>query len=160
FDCSSSSSSSSPQLLPSDLHWSLPSTDPASAASSAVTVDVTANPFALTIRDASGNALLETTPPPDNLDPADPLRAHAPLPFTHDEDTTVQAVMKGWDYFSGDDDPWKHATSVTSAAHDGDALVLHLATDDSAHASVTLRIEPGPAAAGPGVHLVARIDGA
>ena len=119
-----------------------------------ITVDVTARPFGLVVRDASGDAVLESIPAyQDGADASDPLDAYAALAFTHNEDETIQSPAKGWDYYRGQDGPWQQATEATSIAPDGQALVVHLASTDGVH-MLTLRIEPS----GPGVHIVASVD--
>ncbi len=145
-DCSGSSTGSS--ALPSGTtNWVHPS--------GTVAVDVKADPFALVVRDARGAVLMETTPARAAGDASDPSLAYAPLAFTHNEDDTIEATpMKGWDYYRGADGAWSQATRATSIDSDGDGLVVHLATTDTAAASVTLRIEPS----GAGVHLVATVD--
>jgi alpha-glucosidase len=147
FDCSGSSSSTGANaLVPPKTTWTHPA--------GAIAVEVSANPFALVLRDAHGNVLLETTPPHAGANPLDPQSAYAPLSFTHNESATVPAIMKGWDNYRGVDGPWQQATRATRVDTQGDALVVHLATTDAAHAAVTLRIEPS----GPGVHLAASVD--
>lgn len=139
FDCGAAGTTS--QRIAADATWTHPQ--------GGVGVSVAANPFSLTIVDDKGSVLVESTPPHDDGDP------YAPLSFTHDEDLTVPAPMKGWDYFRGQDDPWHRATVARSIAADGDALVIQLATNDSAHASISMRIEPH----GPGVRIAASVDG-
>jgi alpha-glucosidase (family GH31 glycosyl hydrolase) len=105
-----------------------------------VSVAVHSDPFGLVVRDASGAVLVESS--------------GQALSFTHNEDETVPGLMMGWDYYSGQDGPWQLATRATATATDGAALVVHLATTDASHGSVTLRIEPN----GPGVRFVASVD--
>jgi alpha-glucosidase (family GH31 glycosyl hydrolase) len=146
FGCSGSRTASAP-LPEGTTTWTHPS--------GTVAVDVQANPFGLIVRDASGNVLMETTPAQTSADASDPSLAYAPLAFTHNTDDTIEATpMKGWDYYRGDDGPWQQVTHATSVERQGDALVVHLATDDVAHGSVTLRLEPS----GAGVHLTAAVD--
>jgi alpha-glucosidase (family GH31 glycosyl hydrolase) len=141
----SGSSSGDANALPPNTTWSHPQ--------GTVTVGVTASPFALTIRDAQGNVLLESAAPRAAADASDPALAYGALSFTHNEDETRPSVMKGWDNYNGVDGPWQSATQATAMETDGDALVVHLASTDGVH-TMTLRIEPG----GPGVHLVATVD--
>ena len=121
---------------------------------SGIVVTVASDPFALTIADKSGNVLLESAPPAQS-DVADdsPLKAYAPLGITHDEDESGPTVMYGWSYFRGQDDPWKQALHVTSTEA-GDSFVVHLATNDAAHPTMTLTVSTQ----GIGVHLVAQPD--
>jgi alpha-glucosidase (family GH31 glycosyl hydrolase) len=117
-------------------------------------VDVTTAPFALVVRDANSNVLMESAPAyEDAADASDPLEAYAPLSLTHNEDTTIEAPMKGWDYYRGQDGPWQQATRVTALQSSGSSLTLHLATTDGVH-TLTFLIEP----AGPGVRLLATVD--
>jgi alpha-glucosidase (family GH31 glycosyl hydrolase) len=117
-------------------------------------VAVAASPFALTIRDAQGNVLLESAPAhADPADASDPLRSYAALSLTHNEDETPPTPMKAWDNYRGEDSPWQQATHATAIDSDGGALVVHLATTDGVH-TATLRIDDS----GPGVHLMATVD--
>ena len=119
-----------------------------------LSVDVGTAPFSLVVHDAKGAVLLESAPAhQDPTDASDELDAYAPLAFTHNEDTTIEAPMKAWDYYRGQDGPWQQATNVTSIDDSGGALTIHLATTDGQH-TVTLTIEPR----GPGVHLFAAMD--
>jgi alpha-glucosidase (family GH31 glycosyl hydrolase) len=146
FECAAPLDSRTAALAVGNQTWTHPQGN--------VSVDVTASPFGLTIRDAQGSVLLESAPAhPIDPEASDPLAAYAALSFTHDEDTTLQAPMKGWDYYRGDESPWQQATTATAIATDGAALVVSLATTDAVH-TLTLRIE----AAGPGVRLLATVD--
>src|SRR5215472_15182779 len=100
FDCSGGPSSG-PQ---GQTTWSHPS--------GTATVTVSLDPFALVIKDASGNVLLESTPNHDDADPSSPLRAYAPIGLTHNVDETVPVPMTGWDYYRGQDNPWMRVTSA------------------------------------------------
>ncbi len=131
---------------PSTVTWTHPSGQ--------VSVSVTTTPFALSILDAQGHVLLESTPArTDPADASDPLLSYAPLSFTHNEDETIQAIAKGWDYYRGQDGPWQQATVATAVENDATALVVHLAATDAVH-TLTVRIE----ANGPGVHVLATVD--
>jgi alpha-glucosidase (family GH31 glycosyl hydrolase) len=111
------------------------------------------SPFALVVHDAKGNVLMESTKAyRDAADASDPLDAYAPLTFTHNEDATIEAPMKGWDYYRGQDGPWQQATRVTEIDASGSTLTVHLASTDG-H-TLTLLIEP----AGNGAHLLASVD--
>jgi alpha-glucosidase (family GH31 glycosyl hydrolase) len=148
FGCSGGRRTSSVSApLPASTTWTHPS--------GAVAVDVATSPFSLVVRDGSGDVLLETTPAHSASDAGDPVTlAYAPIAFTHNEQTNgIENPMKGWDDYRGEDGPWQAVTNAKSVERQGDALVVHLATDDPAHPSVTLRIEPS----GPGVHLVATV---
>jgi alpha-glucosidase (family GH31 glycosyl hydrolase) len=148
FDCGGSHGTSGTTApLPASTTWTHPS--------GAVTVEVGSTPFSLAVRDASGNVLLETAPAHAGSGQDDPVRAYAPLAFTHNEQMNgIPNPMWGWDDYRGTDGPWQAVTGATSMDQQGGALVVRLATDDPAHPSVTLRIEPS----GPGVHLVAAVD--
>ena len=117
---------------------------------------VGADPFTLTLQDASGKVLLESSPSHDAADKGDPVRAYAPLAMTHNEDTSVPSPSKGWDAYRGDDDPWKRATHVTSFDTVGDALVVHVDADEGSAGGATVRLEPQ----GAGLHLVVTLDDA
>ncbi len=143
--CSESRDTSAP--LPASTTWVHPS--------GAVKVEVGANPFRLIVRDAGGNVLLETAPAHQGMDASDPRSAYSALAFTHNQDGTRESSpMKGWDYYLGEDGPWQEVTRATGIDRDQGALVVHLATTDPSHGSVTLRIE----SSGAGVHLVAAVD--
>ncbi len=103
-------------------------------------VDVLGDPFRLTIRDKAGRVLLESADMSEPPDEADPKRAYAPLAMTHNEDVSAKAVMFGWNYFRGDDEPWKRATRVASVENAPDRLVVHLETNDQAHARAVLAV--------------------
>ena len=119
-----------------------------------VSVDVSVNPFGLVVRDATGDVLLESAPAmQDAADASDPIDATAPLAFTHNEDETIQAPAKGWDYYRGQDGPWQQATVATAIESQGDTLVVHLAATDGA-TTLTLTLSPN----GPGVRLLASVD--
>jgi alpha-glucosidase len=145
YGCHSASSGGSPPP-PAPMTWTHPQ--------GTVSVDISTAPFALTIHDAKGNVLLESaTPHEDPEDAGDELVSYAPLSFTHNEDTTIEAPMKAWDYYRGQDGPWQQATNVSAIEPQaGGGVAVHLATTDG-HA-VTLTID----ARGPGVHLFATID--
>ncbi len=121
---------------------------------SSVTVSIHRDPFSITLKAADGHVLLESCSPHVSGAASDAVRAYAPLAVTHDTDESVPGVVKGWNYFKGVDDPWKHVTHVSSLQHQGDALILHLATEDPAHPTSTLKLE----SQGIGVHLVASVD--
>ncbi len=139
---------SSPHAEPAvnDATWSHPQ--------GTVSVAVHASPFGLVVQGSDGATLLESTPAHASSDASDPLLAYAPLSFTHNEDDSPSGIVTGWDYYRGQDGPWQQATRATAIESDGDAMVVHLATTDAAHGSVTLRIEPN----GPGVRLLSTID--
>lgn len=117
------------------------------------TVEVTSNPFALVIKDKQGNVLLETSNARSTTDPSDPMRAYAPLAVTHNTDLTTPVIMKGWDYYRGEDGPWTQVSRVTSINAAGDMLTVKLATG-LAEPNVTLTIT----SQGIGLHLVASVD--
>lgn len=119
-----------------------------------MSVAVHADPFGLVVTDARGVTLLESAPARASSDASDPMLAYAPVSFTHNEDDSPQGIVTGWSYYVGQDGPWQRATLATAIEADGDGLVVHLATTDSVHGSVTLRIEPN----GPGVRFVATMD--
>src|SRR5580704_4014 len=123
YGCHSASSGGSPPP-PAPMTWTHPQ--------GTVSVDVSTAPFALTIHDAKGNVLLESaTPHEDPEDAGDELVSYAPLSFTHNEDTTIEAPMKAWDYYRGQDGPWQQATSVSSIEPQaGGGVAVHLATTD------------------------------
>ena len=110
-------------------------------------VEVSAEPFALTVKDAAGHILMESAS--GNCDPASP---YAPLSITHNEPGSSPTLIAGWDSYRGADGPWQSSTRVTSFADDGLALVTHLAT--SGDKSVTVRIEPQ----GAGLRILATVD--
>ncbi len=118
------------------------------------TVQVSANPFGLTVLNRSGATLLESAPAKTSTDPTDPLLAYAPLALTHNEDATKPAILYGWDYYRGQDGPWQQAPSVTAFETQGTALVVHLATLDPSHPTATLSLD----AQGDGLHIVASVD--
>jgi alpha-glucosidase (family GH31 glycosyl hydrolase) len=138
FDCSDDAAS--PEA---DVTWT---TDRA-------VVTVRRSPFGLTIANRAGAVLLESSPLGSSGDDADPTRAYAPLALTHNENTSGLTVMYGWNYFRGEDDPWKRATDAARIDTTDDALTIHL---KSTHAAgpVTLTI----AREGGGLRLVARPD--
>ena len=144
WDCSGSGSTSAGLTAP--MTWRHPQ--------GSIVAVVGADPFTLTLRDASGNVLVESSPAHGAADKGDPLRAYAPLAMTHNEDTSVPSPSKGWDAYRGDDDPWRRATHVTSFDASGDALVVHVDADDGSGA--TLRLEPQ----GAGLHIALTLDDA
>ena len=117
-----------------------------------MTVDVGGDPFTLVVKDANGKVLIESTTAHDEAPADDPLRAYAPLALTHNEAGTTSSPMKGWDSYTGQDNPWRRSTRATSFETQGDALVAHLGTDGTQ--ALTLRLEPQ----GRGVHLTAMLD--
>ena len=119
-----------------------------------VSVTVAEDPFSLTVRDPSGNVLLESAIAHEGADASDPLDAYAPLAFTHNTDESTAFIMKGWDYYRGQDGPWQQATHATTIENDGGAFVVHLATTDASHPSAEVRIE----ANGPGVRILGSVD--
>lgn len=128
FDCSGDGSTNNGVTAP--VSWSAPS---------GVSVTITPSPFALQVTGKDGAVLLESAPLDDGLASDDPMRAYAPLAITHDEDVSGPTVTYGWNYFRGEDDPWKHAAYITSVESKSDSLIAHLATSDSAH-SATLTL--------------------
>lgn len=143
FDCSGTSSTSAPLSAPTT--WTHPQGN--------VRVEVTSDPFAIVVKDAAGNVLVESAAARDDVAPEDPLRAYAPIALTHNEDSSVPSPMKGWDSYRGDDAPWKRATRATSFETQGDALVAHVATTGTQ--TMLVRFEPQ----GRGVHVTATMDG-
>ena len=119
-----------------------------------VRVHVTSTPFAFVVTGADGRVLVESTQIHDASDPSDPVRAYGPLSLTHDTDTSIPNPLRGWNYFRGTDDPWKHAGRVTSFDTSTDALGVHVDTDDPGHPSMTVTFS----SQGIGVHIVASVD--
>ncbi len=109
------------------------------------TIEVDADPFVLRIKDAQGATLVETLGAG-----GDDGAPYASMAATHIEPRTVGVVLYGWDYFRGDEDPWRQLVHVTSVATNGDTRTFTLASSDGARAE--LRIEAGVPS---GVHLVA-----
>ena len=142
FTCTTTSSSSGP--LAASTVWTHPS--------GTLSVDVATSPFALTIKDASGNVLAESTPTHDATDPSDEVRAYAALAVTQNVDMSIPTIITAWDTYRGADNPWIRSTNVTSTSVDGDALVIHVATEGAE--TVTVRLEPQ----GVGLHLTASVD--
>ncbi len=124
------------------------------APTSGVTISVTTFPFAFSIADKTGKVLLESAAPDGALAATDPLRAYAPLAFTHDTDDSGPTLAYGWAYFQGVDDPWNETARVGSVDSAPDHFTVHVSTTDVAHPSLTLRVT----AQDSGLHLVAAID--
>jgi alpha-glucosidase (family GH31 glycosyl hydrolase) len=119
-----------------------------------LSVDVATAPFGLVVHDAGGGVLLESAPAHvDAADASDPVEAYAPLAITHNDDQTIEAPMKGWDYYRGVDGPWTQATNVTAIDDLGGSLAVHVATTDPAQ-TITVTI----GAKGAGVNVVATVD--
>ncbi len=110
-------------------------------------VIVTGDPFSLSIQDANGLPLLESSPIVADS-------AYAPVALTHNTDLSKPVIMYGWDHFQGEDGPWKHGTHVESVNTNGDTLTVSLATNDDKHAHTTITVE----SQGIGVHLVVRVE--
>ncbi len=121
--------------------------------SGTATVEVQTRPFALVIKDKSGNVLLETAKAKTTKDPADAMRAYSPLSVTHNTDLTAPVVMVGWDYYRGEDSPWTQVSRVLSITKDPNTLTIVLGTG-LPEGRVTLTIT----SQGIGLHLVASID--
>src|SRR5579883_1072487 len=113
FDCSGTATTSSGLTAVPPRTWQHPM--------GKLSVDVATAPFALVVKDATGKVLLESSPAHDGAAPEDALRAYAPLALTHNEDLSVPTPMKGWDSYRGQDDPWAHATNVSSFEDDATA---------------------------------------
>src|SRR5262249_59691211 len=71
-------------------------------------VEVTAQPFALEIKDRAENILMESAA--GNCDPASP---YAALAVTHNETQPSKPVITGWDSYRGTDGPWRSSTWAT-----------------------------------------------
>jgi len=82
-------------------------------AAGTVSVTVATSPFSLVIKDAQGNVLMES-------DPA------APLSVTHNTDESTTALVTGFDYYKGEDDPWTAETKVVSVTNDGTTATIQL----------------------------------
>ena len=143
FDCSGSSTSSAAIAPPRT--WTHPQ--------GFVSVEVASDPFAITISDANGRVMVESAPLVVDKAGA-PMPSYGALAITHNEPGNTSSPMKGWDSYTGADDPWNKSTRVTSFEDDGAALVAHVATDSAR--TMTVRFE----AQGRGVHLTATLDGA
>jgi alpha-glucosidase len=117
------------------------------APSGAESVEVRTDPFAIVVRDAQGNVLLESAP-------AVPGTAYAPLAITHDTDVSTTPVVTGWDYYKGEDDPWTQVSHVRSVQNDGKTATVVLDTDLPATPTVTVTID----ADDPGVRIAAHAD--
>jgi len=82
-------------------------------AAGTVSVTVSTNPFSLVVKDTQGNVLMES-------DPA------APLSVTHNTDESTTALVTGFDYYKGEDDPWTAETKVVSVTNDGTTATIQL----------------------------------
>ncbi len=116
--------------------------------SGTTSVEVDTNPFALVIRDKSGNVLMESAPAQGAGSP------YAPLAITHDTDESTTALVTGFDYFKGEDDPWTNVSDVQSVTNDGTTVTVVLATGLVAEPTVTLTITSDAI----GAHVIASVD--
>ncbi len=126
-------------------------------AAGTVSVTVATEPFGLVVKAADGHILLESTTPHEGSTAeagANEISAYAPLAITHDTNLSQPGLIVGWDYFRGVDAPWNFAGRVTSVDPGTDPLVLHVATSDPLHPSMTVTLS----SQGIGLHLVASID--
>jgi alpha-glucosidase (family GH31 glycosyl hydrolase) len=122
-----------------------------------VSVTVATDPFALVVKAADGTVLLESTTPHSGTAPeasANEVSAYAPLAITHDTNESQPGFIVGWDYFRGVDAPWQFAGRVSSIDPGQDPLVLHVATTDPLHPSLTVSLS----SQGIGFHLVILVD--
>ena len=104
-------------------------------------VNIQASPFRLVVTDGAGRVLLESTDGA-RVGGKDPAGAYAALGVTHNTDMSVMPVGYGWDYYRGEDAPWRRATRATRIDDAGDGrLTVHLATDDPLHPAATLTLE-------------------
>jgi hypothetical protein len=72
-----------------------------------LSVDILPDPLRIVVKGKDGATLLESTDLPDPADDADPMRAYAPFAMTHNTDETVPGLDYGWNYYRGEDGPWK-----------------------------------------------------
>jgi alpha-glucosidase len=114
---------------------------------------VKADPFSITVTNRAGEILFESAQAKAAPE-GDKLAAYAPLALTHNENLTNIGIMVGWDYYRGEDRPWKQSSKATAIAREGDSLVVTLATSDLDHPTATLRISPD----GPGVRIKAKAE--
>src|ERR1019366_9503901 len=84
--CTSHTPSGGPSTDATTITWKHPQ--------GTVSVVVTADPFALSVLDPSGNVLLESATAHEGADASDPLDAYAPLAFTHNTDQSTAFIMK------------------------------------------------------------------
>ncbi len=117
-------------------------------ASGTASVEVKTDPFAIIIRDKQGNVVMESAPAQE------PGSPYAPLAITHDTDLSTTALVTGFDYFKGQDDPWTNVSRVRTVTNDGTTATIDLATGVAAEQTVTVQITSDDI----GVHIAAHVD--
>ncbi len=117
-------------------------------ASGTASVEVQTTPFAIVIRDAVGNVMLESAP-------AQPGTAYAPLAITNEIDDTTTPLITGWDYYKGEYQPWTQVSHVRSVVNDGTTATVSLDTGLPAQPTMTVTITSDAA----GVRIASSVDG-
>jgi alpha-glucosidase (family GH31 glycosyl hydrolase) len=119
------------------------------------TVVVHGDPFALVIKNAAGEVVLESASPEETADEAtakEKGERYAPLAFTHAIDRSVPVVMYGWDHYRGEDEPFQRATRVSSVERrPSGELALRLASDGERDVELVI----ASASTGSGIRLTA-----
>lgn len=89
-----------------------------------------ASPFALSVRDASGESVLESAAPAETEDESSGQHAYGAVAFSREEDRSVPVVMYGWDHHRGEPGPWRRAHALERVdTHTDRELALTLAGD-------------------------------